>query len=256
MKLSEITSISTTDIGTTQLDEVSLRNLAAAGALGLASLSAPAMAAGHHAKHHDTKHHAPHKAQHHAKHDQKHSEAKKKPHIVVPKYVGTMPRSPEEEILVNYIVSKYKTTPELADYVVSMAEKYERPVWPKAKDILAIVGIESAFDPTARSKLRHDPAIGLMQVRPGAWRLDPKLLETNIEHQIKTGANALATFYDRLHDPEAAVHSYNIGLTNYRNQENLNPSYVVKYNKELSAIKQALQQGKPATARAPSTTKM
>jgi hypothetical protein len=129
------------------------------------------------------------------------------------------------------ILDKYDVNPNLAHRVATTAKKYEYPNFPKAEDILAITGVESSFDPTSKSGLQHDPALGLMQVRPGIWNLSPRALST-IDKQIKVGATILHSYYQKLGSVEAAVHAYNIGLTNYRHQTNLNPNYVNKYSNE------------------------
>jgi hypothetical protein len=115
--------------------------------------------------------------------------------------------------------------------VFAMAKKYERAVFPKAADILAIVGIESSYKKNATSGLKKDPAKGLMQVRPGVWGIDVKSLAT-IEEQIKFGADILGKYYDKLGDVDKAVHAYNVGITNFKRGKGLNPSYVDKFNRE------------------------
>jgi hypothetical protein len=99
--------------------------------------------------------------------------------------------------------------------VVDLAHKYERPDFPRAKDILSIVAIESSFDPSAKSKLKKDPAIGLTQIRPGVWNI-PKEELNNIENQIKHGADILAHYFDKLKDKESAIIAYNKGITAFK----------------------------------------
>lgn len=130
------------------------------------------------------------------------------------------------------VLSKYKhVDPTLVDTIVAAARKYERPTFPKAEDILAVVGIESSFNPKAQSKLKRDPAKGLMQVRPGVWGLDHAVL-ADVENQIRIGADILSHYYDKLKDEDAAIHAYNVGITNLRKGRGLNPGYVSKFNKE------------------------
>ena len=124
----------------------------------------------------------------------------------------------------------------MAEKIVKTALQNEHPTFPKAEDILAIVGIESSFNPSVKSQLKHDPAVGLMQVRPGIWDIDPTKLST-IENQIKVGANILAAYYSKLKSPDGAVHSYNIGITNYNKKKGLNPGYVQKYKTDLKLYK-------------------
>ena len=143
----------------------------------------------------------------------------------------------EDEIksLAKTVKSKYKhVSDEFATHVATMAKKHEKATFPKAKDILAIAGIESSFNPNAKSGLKRDPAIGLTQVRPKTWGIDKKDLDTP-EEQIKKGAEILHQYHKRLDgDVEGAVHSYNVGITNFKKGKGLNPKYVEKFKKERS----------------------
>lgn len=133
--------------------------------------------------------------------------------------------------LTRTILDKYSITPGIAAKVAATAKKYEYSTFPKAEDILSIVGIESSFNPHSVSGLRHDPAKGLMQVRPGVWNLSPRALST-IDKQIKVGSMILRSYYQKLGSVEAAVHAYNVGITNFKRGTHLNPEYVEKYNDE------------------------
>lgn len=149
--------------------------------------------------------------------------------------------------LTQVVLAKYKhISPELAREVVTLANKYAKPNFPKAKDILAIVGIESSFDPNAVSGLKRDPARGLMQVRPVTWGLKPSDLN-GIENQIKIGSGILHQYFNRTGDIDSAVHAYNIGMRNFLNQKGLNPGYVTKFNKERQLY------NTPAVAKPPKT---
>ena len=134
-------------------------------------------------------------------------------------------------MLANTIMKKYRVSPKLAQNVASLAQKYEKSSFPKAEDILAIAGIESSFIPTAVSKLKDDPAMGLMQVRPEVWNLSPGKLSRDIEYQIKSGADILHKYYKLLGNAEDAVHAYNVGIGNFR-RGNHNIKYVHKYKNE------------------------
>ena len=138
------------------------------------------------------------------------------------------------EKLAAAVKSKYKNVkPELVDKVVKLAIKHEKPVFPKAEDILSVIGVESAFQPTISSNLKHDPAVGLMQVRPGIFGLDRAKFKADIEAQVKFGSNLLHKLYDKVKSKEGALQSYNVGITNYMNKKGLNPRYVPKVNNEL-----------------------
>lgn len=131
------------------------------------------------------------------------------------------------------IQDKYKSVDDhTAMKIANLAIKYEKPTWPKAEDILAVCGIESSMKPEAQSKLKKDPAIGLMQVRAKIWGLNPNELKHNIEHQIKVGSQILNDYYKKVGNVDGALQAYNVGLTNYMKKKGLNPRYVPKFDKE------------------------
>lgn len=136
--------------------------------------------------------------------------------------------------MANKISTRFKVSQQLTKQVVGYAQKYERDSFPKAKDIIAIIGIESSFKPAAVSKLARDPAVGLTQIRPVVWR--HKYSRTSLndpENQVKYGAEILSHYFDVLGSREAAVEAYNIGITAYK-KGRTNPRYVAKYKKELA----------------------
>lgn len=131
--------------------------------------------------------------------------------------------------LAQSIASEYRINPKLAETVVRLAYRYEKEDFPKAADILAVIAIESSFDPNAVSKLRRDPARGLMQVRPGIWDVDPEQLQNDLDKQIRVGSSILQRYYKRFGDRDTALHAYNMGPTNVRRGK-LNHRYVAKVN--------------------------
>jgi hypothetical protein len=142
------------------------------------------------------------------------------------------PVDPAHQKMAEKITGKYDIDDEFAQQVVELAHKHQKPGFPTAKDILAIIGVESSFDPDAISGLRTDPAIGLMQVRPGIWNLDKSELQGDIEKQIAAGSDILHQYYRKLKNKNAALASYNVGLTQYMSG-NMAQDYVKKYHKEL-----------------------
>lgn len=133
--------------------------------------------------------------------------------------------------LANAILDKYNVDDKLAVQVAALAKKYEKRSFPKAEDILAVIGIESSFKPHAVSQLKHDKAIGLMQVRPGVWGLSKSALN-GVENQVKIGADILHRYYEKLGDGDKALHAYNVGITNFMKNKNLNPRYAPKVRAE------------------------
>ncbi len=144
--------------------------------------------------------------------------------------------SPEVKNLTQDVLKKYKIDPAVAANIVELAKKHEHAVFPKAKDLLAIIGIESSFNSKAVSQLKKDPAIGLTQIRPGVWGLNASELSKDIEQQISKSSEILAKYNTRLKDPMKAVHAYNIGITALL-QGRENQKYVDKFEKELALYK-------------------
>jgi hypothetical protein len=140
--------------------------------------------------------------------------------------------SPEKQKMAQMISAKYKVDPDDALEIVRLAHKYEKTTFPKAEDILAIIGVESSFDPDAVSGLRRDPAVGLMQVRPKVWGMDAADLQGDIEKQISTGSDILHLYYKKLRHRDAAVAAYNVGMSEFRSG-NTAEGYVGKYMQEL-----------------------
>ena len=133
--------------------------------------------------------------------------------------------------LTEKILSKYDVNPKLAARIAKAAIKYERSTFPKREDILAIIGIESSFNPSSVSSLAHDPAIGLMQIRPHKWNIKPSSLKT-IDGQVRQGAEILHRYYNNLQTVPGTVHAYNVGIGNFKSGKRLNPDYVQKFNIE------------------------
>jgi hypothetical protein len=147
--------------------------------------------------------------------------------------------------LATAITDKYAVGTDFAVKVAKLAIKHEAATFPKAEDILAVVGIESSFKPHAASKLAKDPAVGLMQVRPGVWGLDPNKLKASAEEQIKVGSKILHDYYQKLKSKEAALQAYNVGLTNYMKKKGLNPRYVPKFDDERDMYEGMMKRSDP-----------
>jgi len=191
-----------------QLDEINLKRAIAAGSLALATAGSPAPTT-------------------------------QKPQEPTPAVsqtyqkgeVSAKQEDPEISKLVDIVTSKYNVDSELAKKIVTLAKKYEKPIFPKAEDLLAIIGIESSFNPQAVSGLKSDPAVGLTQIRPGVWGLDANELKGDIEQQIAAASDILSKYSSRLKNIEDTVHAYNVGLRAFRRGD-LNPKYVTKFKNE------------------------
>jgi len=202
-----------------QLDESAWRNALAAGVLGVSALSPSAI----------TKSSPP---EYEAPSDElvaygKRSDA---PNMEINPEIEPPGRSLQRQEMARGIARTYRVGLDLSQEVVNLAFKLEDEVFPKAEDILAVIGIESSFNPQSVSPLRKDPARGLMQVRPGVWNLDLESFE-DIESQIKNGVAILKHYYRKTGNREDTLHAYNIGLTRFR-RGGRNPSYVAKVQHE------------------------
>jgi hypothetical protein len=202
-----------------QLDENAWRKALAAGAVGATLVGAPKT----------TDHESPPEPQ--TRYEEPSDEVVS---------VGRRPEIPNpgdqlrQSQLTNNIARHYRVNRELVADVVELAFEYEHSEFPKAEDILAVIGVESSFNPESVSRLRQDPAIGLMQVRPGIWNIDPEHLE-DVENQIKYGARILTQYYRRLGDKEAALQAYNLGITRFR-RGGRNQKYVDKFTQVRNVV--------------------
>ena len=140
----------------------------------------------------------------------------------------------KKENLVHQISADFNVGVNEIKYIMNLADKYENPDFPTAEDILAVIRIESEFNAQAKSKLKKDPAIGLMQVRPKTNGLKRSDLQTR-EQQIKHGTAVLSKYYSILKDKQAALEAYNVGLRNYRNGHRA-PRYINKFKNAIAYI--------------------
>lgn len=203
-------------IGSQQLDEFNLKHAAAAGIMGASMMGMPHKAV------------AP-------------DNPPQRPALVAQVQQPVEQPKPQiqltskEQKVVDQISSRYGADPTFVGEVIRLAKKYQKPGFPTAHDLLAVIAVESEFDPEAVSGLHHDPAVGLMQVRPKIWGLTPEDLK-DPEIAIKVGSAILHKYWRHLdHDKEAALQAYNVGLTNYQQGED-NPHYVEKVARRLKNI--------------------
>lgn len=155
----------------------------------------------------------------------------------IPQLVGP-PVATVTEARAEQIAAKYHVDYRFAFEVADLAKHYERESFPRAVDILAIIGIESSFKPKSKSKLATDAAVGLTQIRPAAWSHKIKAEElATIDGQVRHGADILAHYYDVLRDKQGAVKSYNIGLNGYQQGKHASAAtrYAAKYQTELAS---------------------
>lgn len=142
--------------------------------------------------------------------------------------------------LVKTVMKYHNISEATASEIVAYAQKYERETFPTAKDILAVIGIESKFNPKAVNGPASNPSVGLMQTCPNSWKriFHPSELKT-IEGQVKRGSEILATYYKTLGSRDAAIKSYNIGIGAYqRGMAKLSAQqYIGRFHKEYARYK-------------------
>jgi len=126
-----------------------------------------------------------------------------------------------EQDISNYILSNYTKTPsavakEIARMVLIKSEEHNVPFIV----IVAVIEVESQFNPYAVSQLKKDPARGLMQVRPGIWGKKLDLKKNNDLHDIEIGIDAgtrvLRIYLDETeNDMKKALYKYVGGSKEY-----------------------------------------
>lgn len=138
---------------------------------------------------------------------------------------------------------KYKRDPKEVRQVIRAAIKHSNDTFPTARDLIALVGVESSFNPKAVSQLKKDPAVGLTQIRPGVWGIDPKDLST-IDQQMSQASRILQKYYKLTGSREDALHAYNIGIGNLKKYKrgNIdgNPKYVAKIDAEKNSARELM----------------
>ena len=207
MKLTEI-------IQEEQIDEIKLKHILAGATL------AGAIATGNVGHETDTQ-------------DKQHASGKIVQTKLSPEQLKAKEEKQRVDDLTATVLDKYKIAPAKAEEIVNLAIKHEKPVFPKAEDLLAIIGIESSFNSNAESNLKHDKAIGLTQIRPKIWGIHAVDVKNNLDKQISLSADILDKYHHKLGSKDKAIHAYNIGLTNMRHKRGLNPDYVEKWKDEL-----------------------
>lgn len=132
------------------------------------------------------------------------------------------------------VLSHYNVDEKIVEEVIEHALTYEKPVFPRAEHIMAIIGIESSWRPHVRSQLEYDPAVGLTQIRPGVWKHkieNPAKLK-EIKYQVKYSIEILDEYYAKLRTPEKTLIAYNVGLTAFI-EKRYDTTYLKKYMREI-----------------------
>jgi len=148
------------------------------------------------------------------------------------------------------IAKHYRINPNEAREIVDAAHTEGDPVFPKPHDLLALTGVESSFNknatpqyskkkyPETHARIQRDTPYGLLQVRPGLWKVPTGGLST-IRGQIHHGKKVLKYYYKKFKgDKIAAMNAYHMGETDYR-KHGASPEYTQKYQAEIERQKQA-----------------
>ena len=125
------------------------------------------------------------------------------------------------------IYKRFKCQEDVALLAVQYAEEFAHEDFPRKHDILAIIAIESSFNPNAEFK----GSKGVMQVlvKTHRARITGKF---DLHEQIRVGTAILREYYEITGGKQAAVMSYNVGIGSYK--RGARPEkYLSKYSKEL-----------------------
>lgn len=140
-------------------------------------------------------------------------------------------RHRQDSSLVHKLAERWRRSPAHIQRIVEYAKAHARPDFPRLPHLLAIMAIESRFDPKARSKGN----VGLMQINLSAN--GERLKNRSPEENVRVGAEILQEVYFRLNgNHKGAVLSYNTGLGAYK-QGRRNLAYWRKYKSELDWLK-------------------
>lgn len=137
---------------------------------------------------------------------------------------------PVDGDLVKRIAERWKRSPDVIRDIVRYAYAHAYKDFPQPVHILAIIAIESSFNPKARS-LKN---VGLMQINLPAN--GKKLRDGSMQENIRVGSQLLNEYYGLLRKSQkAAVLGYNAGVGAYL-KGRYNTSYWVKYQRELARL--------------------
>ena len=132
-----------------------------------------------------------------------------------------------------YISTRFKLTVSYTSEILRAAEANAYADFPKVKDILAVVAVESGYN----AKAIHRGSYGLMQIekKSHADKIKGRSI-FNPSTNIEIGASVLHEYYLLLNKSEkAATLAYNSGIGNYLKGRS-KIAYYRKYRKERNAL--------------------
>lgn len=150
---------------------------------------------------------------------------------VCPYVFATSVKRDNTRFLITKVTKDYGLDEEYAKQVVAFAKKNSYKDFPTSKDILAIIGIESAFNQQAENQ----GAYGLMQIQYFWFKeyvtghedlYDPFV-------NMKLGIMTLREYFLKLKDKENTVIAYQAGIKNFLLGD-YNEDYLNKFRQELT----------------------
>lgn len=153
-------------------------------------------------------------------------------------------RSAEDIIFLKIVITKRDVDRKLAREVAHLVHKYSQVYGQDPDLVLAIIAVESNFNPNARS---HMGATGLMQVMP-QWKQVLGIREelTNPDTSIRYGLQILGFYRNMYKELEMALTAYNRGpgpvdmaLMRGKSPMNKYAPRVLKTYKELQSLRVA-----------------
>jgi len=138
----------------------------------------------------------------------------------------------------NAILAKYPgADTRVIMQALDAAERFQYKDFPRAQDIITIIGIESSWRVDVMSQLSTDRAYGLTQIRPATW--SDVIGEDDIrdvDTQVRAAADILHHYYMSLNKSKAgAILSYNNGITAYVNGA-YTKDYLYKFWREVAYV--------------------
>ena len=133
--------------------------------------------------------------------------------------------------LVNKVIKIYDLDESYAKDIISFAKKNSFSDFPTVKDILAIIGIESAF----KFNAENQGAYGLMQIQAFWFRKYFNQLEDLYDPftNMRLGIMTLRNYFLKLNNKEDAIIAYQAGIGKFLNGEYTN-EYLNRYREELT----------------------
>lgn len=142
------------------------------------------------------------------------------------------------EAIVSDVSKRWDVDRDFAKAVVSTATAVSRRDFPRPEDVLAVVAIESGFNPRAENAGGY----GLMQVQFNHHRdkVDSKTDLMDPLQNMKVGARILREYFEGVnYDPDSAVLAYQAGIGGLLNG-GARADYLAKFKRERARFKRIL----------------